>query len=238
MTISLLSSQRFESSESAFNITAYTRGMAAEGEEFAVKNIEGMYYDESVLGCKFRVEWKAIDRKKQPPTDEPLENIKSCPMLIMDMEERMNQEWEQKCAASGTTAVGWKEPLPPTKGPKRLLDFEYIMSGKEKLAKIYSQHIMRNPGWKGPMKDGVPYLIVKFKRDTRLLLVQRGFIEYYFPSELAVFLVQTENDIIKKLPSSKKARDAFLGMLSLTKSERKAVIELALNPSRAVAGDK
>ena len=164
---------------------------------YVVQRIDRVEYNPTSLRCKFLVVWKKVN-SSDGPTWEPIENILSTPRFIRDMEERMYLEWQEECESQGKLVTGWKKPLNLHHCVEPGFCYQYVMTGSEKLVKIatitrnvrplevdQSSTVLENE------RDD-SYCLVRFRHDEEYHWVHIGFIEYYFPTDLALFLFAQE----------------------------------------------
>lgn len=171
---------------------------------YIVKRINSIQYDPNTHRCKFLVAWKKVENDYEP-TWEPIECLLSVPRLIRDLEERMYKDWQDECEKKGVPVVGWKKPLDLFHHIDAGLPFQYVMSGHEKLVKI----AMIGNDLQGALAETVPsvdgehrnqvavdsYCYVRFRHEPDYHWVHIGFIEYYFPTDLALFLHAKEHNL-------------------------------------------
>ena len=156
---------------------------------YEVEAITDVKYVASKNRCEYEVLWKPPAGKpnKREQTWEPLENIMSCPFLLLKNEHERHVDWKQ-ASPPGTVQDGQKKPLDPACLPPKFIPHELQMNGSEWVVKVYSE--MKYPlddveGY--GVGDFVSYFLVRLS-DGRIDYVQRSYLEYYNPTVLALFL--------------------------------------------------
>lgn len=178
-----------------------------EPELYKVERIERMEYNKDIGRCLFLVIWHKVQETDEP-TWEPIENILGTPRLILDMESRMYEAWVEECNQENKLIVGWKKPLPFVHEVEPAFPLQYVMDGSEKLVKI--AFISRDLRTKvsdekvdlnaaedtSNVVSDQSYCFVRFRDPSDYNWVHIGFIEYYFPTELAIFLYSEQGKFV------------------------------------------
>lgn len=178
-----------------------------ELELYEVERIERMEYNKATGRCLFLVIWQRVQETDEP-TWEPIENILGTPRLILDMESRMYKSWVEECNQENMLIVGWKKPLPFVHEVEPAFPLQYVMDGSEKLVKI--AFISRDLPTKVSNEkvdlnvadetsnavSDQSYCFVRFRDPSDYNWVHIGFIEYYFPTELAIFLYSEQGKFV------------------------------------------
>lgn len=129
---------------------------------------------------KFRVRWK--DFGQDDDTWEPLENISTVPRLLLAY-TKIKVRAHAKSSRSQSGAPPRIRPPPPDV-VAYWRSFEpdyYVPSGAEFLKKIYVQFPVR----------GEEFVTVSFKKPyPKMVHAPRCLIDYFFPTECALFLLQ------------------------------------------------
>jgi hypothetical protein len=188
-------------------------------ESFEVSQIMDIKFNSEKARFEFEVKWKQSKKFPEPiNTWEPMSNLFTCPKLLLDFEQQQWKQWQSYCAElreagklddhAGFLPALWKEPL--AGGPVwKNFDWEYQMTGIEKVAKIYSMEehpllVKKGESVLGTVEEGgsaaeetnkvastlVPYFMVRFFGDSSFHYVQRAYLEYFSPAKLAIYLYE------------------------------------------------
>lgn len=154
---------------------------------------------------KFLVHWEATEDHPNPdPQWEPIEHLMECPLLVLEYEKQCREQWKSDCKA-GRGCIGGKamrRQNPVDKIPT-ILPGQHDLEGIERLHKIcVGMHVGEETG-----KDEPGYLnmfLVQLRGGGRVKhWVHRAYLEYYFPTRLALHFHAAET---KKNAVAEKAK--------------------------------
>lgn len=162
----------------------------------AKKGDAALYAAEAVVDCRYKkdrnrieykVRWAKCNNKREIGF-EPLHHLQSCPLLVLQYEKNVYRQWKlDKNYIRGTR----KEPLPtPFKNLYlKVTPSEYLPTGREFVRKIYSTWACsyeQNENHELVPSD-LQYFLVRFKGIRERKVVQRLFMDYYFPVDVLKF---------------------------------------------------
>ena len=154
---------------------------------FNARELQSVRYNMEKRVCEFYLVWEPTKESggNISTSWEPFENMLD-PTLFLNFECRLHSLFTLE---NGSEDARWKFPMDSVAGagsaPAALRIDEFIMTGAEKLKRIISEEIRT-------LKTGEIqiYYCVRFHMDVVPRLVQRAFLEYYFPTKLRLFLMK------------------------------------------------
>lgn len=155
---------------------------------YEVERVKSINYNEFGKRFLVKVQWKELDEEgKNKEDDQPLENLLSCPKLVLEFEERELDKLKRlKVKGPGGKQQRMRR-LPGCYSRKQCPE-EYRPTGCEIVTRIVFSRVFVIKGVEHE------YLLVKFNHDPILRYVRLRLAEYYFPFHVLVFWKRKKMD--------------------------------------------
>lgn len=145
---------------------------------YRVDQIIGCEFDEKNHRVLYKVKWARVNRNKRCEINfEPTHHLQACPLLFMKYETKLHKKL---ATTRGHPNGPVKKPISEvlTTVPLNVPESEYLPNENDFVHKIYTM-------WKANHDE---LFLVEFKGSRDFKVVQRVFMDYYFPVNVVLFM--------------------------------------------------
>lgn len=154
---------------------------------YRVKKVLSVMFHHKKQRHTYSVLWEQKKRKKPWITPVFLEDLMTCPHLVVDYEERKYEKLKKKMEDAGIPCKIRKKSVSVSlRNTVLARPDEYLPSGKEILKKILFRSKER------VMDEVLEFYHVKFRRTSGVKKLRLAVMEYYFPVDLLIYWNENE----------------------------------------------